>query len=300
MPRWKALPDELDPQLAELTNELRRLVDRGGLSVAALADCTGYSGTSWERCLGGRLLAPKGAVVALAEATGTDPVRLTTLWERAERAWSREEAHRDTTMDAIRVSRPRAASGAPGSPNGPGAPGESGRGGRKRRTPVLLAVAAGVALVTAVLLFLTGGADGGKRNGADDQKAPSPSASRAALPAGVAGGAGAKCAGAGCTGKDAESTGCSGGDLVTTVRTAGVGTTVLEVRYSEPCGAAWARITGGARGDRVTVTVGRVERSGDITAAGDTIAYTPMVAVRDAGEARACVTLASGATGCTR
>lgn len=126
MPRWKALPDELDPQLAEFTAQLRRLVDRSGLGIAALADRTGYSKTSWERYLNGRLLAPKGAVVALAEVTGTSPVHLTTLWELAERAWSRSEMRHDMTMEAIRISQARAALGEFGGPTataaaGPGA-----------------------------------------------------------------------------------------------------------------------------------------------------------------------------------
>ena len=56
MARWKALPDELDPQVREFASQLRRLVDRSGLSTAALSDRTGYSKTSWERYLNGRLL----------------------------------------------------------------------------------------------------------------------------------------------------------------------------------------------------------------------------------------------------
>ncbi|MFJ6543042.1 DUF2690 domain-containing protein [Streptomyces sp. NPDC091385] len=120
MPRWKPLPDELDPQIREFTGQLRRIVDQGGLSVAALADRTGYSRTSWERYLGGRLLAPLGAVVALAEATGTSPVHLTTMWELAERAWSRAESRQDRTMEAIRITQARAALGDAGV-GGPGA-----------------------------------------------------------------------------------------------------------------------------------------------------------------------------------
>lgn len=127
MPRWKALPEELDPQVREFASQLRRLVDRSGLSIAAVADRTGYSKTSWERFLNGRLLAPKGAIVALAEVTGTNPVHLTTMWELAERAWSRAEMRHDMTMEAIRISQARAALGESG-PNGPAAP--AGRGGR--------------------------------------------------------------------------------------------------------------------------------------------------------------------------
>ncbi|WP_434595375.1 DUF2690 domain-containing protein [Streptomyces sp. A5-4] len=111
MPRWKALPEELDPQVTEFTNQLRRLVDRSGLSIAAVADRTGYSKTSWERYLSGRLLAPKGAVVVLAEVTGTNAGHLTTMWELAERAWSRSEMRHDMTMEAIRISQARAALG---------------------------------------------------------------------------------------------------------------------------------------------------------------------------------------------
>ncbi|MER5179529.1 XRE family transcriptional regulator [Streptomyces sp. NPDC002896] len=111
MPRWRELPQELDPQVREFASQLRRLVDRSGLSIAAVADRTGYSKTSWERYLNGRLLAPKGAIVALAEVTGTNPIHLTTMWELAERAWSRSEMRHDMTMEAIRISQARAALG---------------------------------------------------------------------------------------------------------------------------------------------------------------------------------------------
>ncbi|MER8072720.1 XRE family transcriptional regulator [Streptomyces sp. NPDC094034] len=111
MPRWKALPDGLDPEVSEFTSQLRGLVDRSGLSIAALSDRTGYSKTSWERYLNGRLLAPKGAIVALAEVTGTHQGHLTTMWELAERAWSRSEMRHDMTMEAIRISQARSALG---------------------------------------------------------------------------------------------------------------------------------------------------------------------------------------------
>ncbi|MFI2616195.1 XRE family transcriptional regulator [Streptomyces sp. NPDC018584] len=138
MPRWKALPDELDPEVREFVGRLRALVDRSGLSIAAVSDRTGYSKTSWERYLNGRLLAPKGAVVALAEVTGTQPVHLITLWELAERAWSRSEMRHDMTMQAIRISQARAALGELGadaaagtaekSPLGAAAPGAAKKG----------------------------------------------------------------------------------------------------------------------------------------------------------------------------
>ncbi|MER6978262.1 DUF2690 domain-containing protein [Streptomyces carpinensis] len=374
MARWKSLPDELDPQVKEFAGQLRRLVDRSGLSVAALADRTGYSRTSWERYLNGRLLAPKGAVVALAEVTGTNPVHLATMWELAERAWSRAELRHDRTMEAIRIAQARAAVGefgaaAPGGevaggarPDGgkglrrsgsataaPGlpAPGTAGAAGvsptvppqptasdadardsasatssgsasrsgaagavppggappapgadtpgpygaRRRRLTMFLAGLAGVLVVIGAVFYLTGGDDGKKAVGARKPASPSVSATPE-LPPGV------KCEGAGCTGKDAEAMGCSGG-LVTTARSATVGTTVVEVRYSKTCGAAWGRITQAAQGDQVQVTVGTRKEADTVTKAGDTIAYTPMVAVKDAAQATACVTLASGRKGCT-
>ncbi|MEV5173414.1 DUF2690 domain-containing protein [Streptomyces flaveolus] len=568
MPRWKALPEDLDPQIRELTLRLRQLADRGGLSTATLADRTGYGRTSWEGYLGGRLLAPKGAVIALAEATDTDPGPLTTLWERAERSWNRAESDDDHTIQAINVTESRAAlgdlvrppreagrvptgatggarrpaggaagrtsvgaadrkggekgagprageggglaaalgiagatgvsptipaqptnsdadirdsapdgtgtggdsgtgsggdsgsgsgsgtgtgsvaarvsgrgaaagggsgagggreagaatggdgtgaasradsrtaagdddapvknswglagyrgpskasvrpgtrpgpsgpartpassapspdnpagpartpdvpAGAPGgsarfpdapggapgtsawprgltvgtpvaSPRSPGVPAEApttaltrtpglpgtapgapaGRGpGRwsahRQQVVMFLAGLVGVgALIAGVFLFTHRGGDGNPNAGATTS--PSPSArARTSPPPGV------KCAGAACTGKDAEAMGCSG-DLVSTAKTATVGTTTLEVRYSKACGTAWGRITSGAPGDTVRVTVGEVRQTGDITAVGDTIGYTPMIAVRDPAQARACATLASGETGCT-
>ncbi len=423
MPRWRALPDELDPQVREFASQLRRLVDRSGLSIAAVADRTGYSKTSWDRYLNGRLLAPKGAIVALAEVTGTNPVHLTTMWELAERAWSRSEMRHDMTMEAIRISQARAALGefgappasAPGSgkaqtgktarkggsvtatpgiagpagvsptvppqptapdsdvhegvskvgnswgmagyagpaqsgggggsaavssgsasvgagpesaqsgrpgripeasgssgssvaagsfgpsgsfgepPSAPraGSPGGGG-GGAKRRVLMFGAGVVGVLVVIAAVFLFTRPGGGDKKTGATHTSASPSISTNPDLPAGV------KCVGAGCTGKDAEAMGCTtDAGAVTTAKTATVGTTVVEVRYSKTCGAAWGRITAGVQGDSVQVSAGTVKEADSITATGDNIAYTPMVAVKDAGEAKACVTLASGQKGCT-
>ncbi|KJY42371.1 membrane protein, partial [Streptomyces sp. NRRL B-1568] len=116
MPRWRALPEELDPQVREFAEQLRRLVERSGLGIAAVADRTGYSKTSWERYLNGRLLPPRGAVEALAEAIGADMGHLVTLWELAERAWSRSELRHDVTLEAVRVAEAKAALGEYGPP----------------------------------------------------------------------------------------------------------------------------------------------------------------------------------------
>ncbi|MGA4850775.1 DUF2690 domain-containing protein [Streptomyces sp. G5(2025)] len=376
MPRWKALPDELDPEVREFADRLRALVDHSGLSVAAVSDRTGYSKTSWERYLNGRLLAPKGAVVALAEVTGTQPVHLITLWELAERAWSRSEMRHDMTMQAIRISQARAAlgelggdasggggggasSGAgagarPGSGSGSGAGGgkKAGRparngsagfggltgvagpagvsptvppqvssssygdasaspfegsaagpvraegspdGQRRRKVAMFLAGVVGALVVIAVAVFLPGFGDDGKSGGDAAESSVTPSGTgEAKLPDGV------ECRGADCAGKDPENMGC-GGELAKTASRATVGRTLIEVRYSKTCGAAWARITRASPGDEVTITgSGRgasAEQNGTVDE--DFDAYTPMVAVKAGGKAKACAVLASGETGCT-
>ncbi|MEV1044686.1 DUF2690 domain-containing protein [Streptomyces sp. NPDC049916] len=403
MPRWKALPEELDPQIREFTSQLRRLVDRGGLSVNAVADRTGYSKTSWERYLNGRLLAPRGAVVALAEATGTPQHHLITMWELAERAWSRAEMRHDMTMEAIRISQARAALGelgttgpdargrgrsarpgsdarvpaggadapprdtrsgeahpgdayaedpytkalhgqapyggdahgngphsngprgggasglldedtrqlivptqraaaphparntaagsagpASGSGTGPGpGSGTAGPGGR-RTWPMLVVGAVGALVVVVGAVLLAPGGDEPAKASPSPSATPSTAASE--LPVGV------ECNGADCAGQDPEAMGC-GGEFARTVASAVVGAGKLEVRYSEVCSAAWARLTEAAVGDTVRITAGEGAQDGEVM--GDTDAYTPMVAVRKADDAKACATLTSGTRGCT-
>lgn len=210
MARWKTLPEELDPEIGEFTRQMRRLVDEAGLSVAALADRTGYSRTSWERYLNGRLLAPEGAVVALAEVTGTSPVHLTTMGELAERAWSRAESRHDRAMDQTRITQARGGTGTTTVDAPPVAPPPAEPPAGRRRVLLFLAGAVAVLLVLGTLFLLTGRDGGG--GAPEAAKSPSPSATSAAdLPPGV------KCVGIGCAGKDAEAMGC-GGDLVTTAR----------------------------------------------------------------------------------
>ncbi|MEU0524048.1 XRE family transcriptional regulator [Streptomyces niveus] len=345
MPRWKALPEELDPQVREFATQLRRLVDKSGLSIAAVADRTGYSKTSWERYLNGRLLAPKGAIVALAEVTGTNPLHLTTMWELSERAWSRSEMRHDMTMEAIRITQARDALGEFGGDVGPGRSGGSRPGGRtatppgaaaggaggyaganrpptgapqgpppgfppsapsgqpvpsgqgggrgKRRTTIFVAALAVAALVLAGAFLLTDLGGGGEKKPVARTPSAKPTTSAPELPAGV------KCAGDDCTGEDPELMGC-GGEFAETATTATVGTAVVEVRYSETCGVAWARITQAAPGDTIEIAADQGEgkpQTGTVNA--DKDAYTPMVAVATASEAKACATLTTGVEGCT-
>ncbi|MFG2290041.1 helix-turn-helix domain-containing protein [Streptomyces sp. NPDC048595] len=363
MPRWKALPEELDPQVGEFTDRLRTLVDRSGLSVAAVADRTGFSKTSWERYLNGRLLPPQRAVIALAEATGTHPGHLTTMWELAERAWSRAEMRHDVTMEAIRVAQARAALDIEAQPAGPkppakaakalkaarsangvaaakgvqvaeppqtaprippvphqrssetpsasdfpewaqaaaapppappDAPAEGAETPPARRGRLLMGVvgAVGALLVAgAAFLLLNPGTGGAEKKAAPAASKPTPSA-RPVLPAGV------RCDGAACAGKDPEAMGCGGKRAVSPSRGM-AGGALVEVRYSAVCHAAWARISGAAPGDRVTIgeadrgLTARVERGG--------AAYTAMVEVPgDPAKVTACGTTVAGTKGCVQ
>ncbi|WP_181766097.1 helix-turn-helix domain-containing protein [Streptomyces albidus (ex Kaewkla and Franco 2022)] len=456
MPRWRPLPEELDPQIREFTSQLRRLVDRSGMSVASIADRTGYSKSSWERYLGGRLLPPRGAAHALAKVTDTDIRHIETMWELAERAWSRAEMRHDVTMEAIRVAqarealgefwdepakgrkrgrnkdkekgrdkgleksresdgaheaddvevnraeeqsasgslappsasalygggsaagstdagprpmddetavlrarplpgkgpdkvvrntqqlvdvaswgatprnsaaapagnRPPMTEGAPGGTSGvegrplavhpsgppkhpgayPGSPseahdaqdgqdgsGDKGRSSRGSRIAALLggAVAMSVLLGIGVLVF---GLPGTSEDSSAAPAPPPASRQQRDLPAGV------KCRGSDCTGKDPEKMGC-GGQNVKSSNSAFVGPSMVEVRYSEVCKAAWGRITGAAQGDGLKISAGGEVESDEVDSTND--AYTEMVAVGSATEARACATLVAGTTGCT-
>ncbi|MEV6940652.1 peptidoglycan-binding protein [Streptomyces sp. NPDC051172] len=91
MARWKAMPAGLDPAVVEFVAELRRLKDASGLSLRDLADGTGYSSSSWERYLGGRLLPPREAVESMATAVAADSARLLARYERARDAWRRDQ-----------------------------------------------------------------------------------------------------------------------------------------------------------------------------------------------------------------
>ncbi|WP_345982997.1 DUF2690 domain-containing protein [Streptomyces sp. DSS69] len=451
MPRWKALPEEIDPQIREFASQLRRLVDSSGLNVNAVADRTGFSMTSWEQYLNGRLLPPRRAVVALADVTGTPQHHLTIMWELAERAWSRAEMRHDLTIGAIHMSQAREAlsamdpaggdrSGSGGSaggrqsaagsagrgstatgtdgrgaedgygtglrgpdgqgpdgyglegygsdrhapdadrpggrgsdphgpdadrpyadrlaghgnapydshaydshsydsdpyssdPYGPGAHPPDGRavfvptqrgtvppvpqqrqggrrtesqrgGGASGRVPggpnkvaMLVVGAAGAVIVVVGALMLAPSGDEPAKASPPPTAAPTPTADPSTeapapeLPAGV------ECRGADCAGQNPDEMGC-GGDHARTVSTAQVGGSRVEVRYSEVCSAAWARLTEAAAGDTVTITGGAVAdaQNGQVTVSE---AYTPMVAVQKAADAKACATLTAGTKGCT-
>lgn len=332
--------------------------------------------------------------------TGTPQHHLTTMWELAERAWSRAEMRHDMTIEAIRITQAREALGAAdpagGGRTGPGrsaggrhsAAGSAGRGstatgtggghgpdgygpdadrqaghgsdaygsdphrtdphrtdphhpdgrapfvptqrgtvppvpqqrqggrradtqrggasgrstgGRGKAIKLAVGAAGAVIVVVGAVMLAPSGDEPAKATPppaaptatpttdpttapATDEPAPEP-------PAGV------ECQGADCAGQNPDEMGC-GGDHARTVSTAQVGAARVEVRFSEVCSAAWARLTEAGAGDTVTITGGGAAdaQNGAVTV---TEAYTPMVAVKKAADAKACATLTAGTKGCT-
>jgi transcriptional regulator with XRE-family HTH domain len=255
---------------------LRALRARTGLSLAALAERTEYSKSSWERYLNGKSLPPRGAVEALCRVTDEPAGRLLALWEIAESDWS---GRASVLAPAAGETRPR-----PQEPTPPAAEQPRDRGGRRIRLVLLLAtayvlLAGGVALV----FFLS--AD---RDAADDASRPAP------VPYSLV----PTCHGAACEGRDPLVMICGiGPDTLTTYRTA-TGAHV-ELRYSEKCGAGWARTWGTRIGDRVEVAADGPTHEVRVRTRDDTesYVYTGMTEAGPGSSVRACFRPASADDG---
>ncbi|MEU1200033.1 DUF2690 domain-containing protein [Streptomyces sp. NPDC005813] len=313
MADWKPLPDTLEPDLRALVEQLRRLKDRSGLSLAALAERTLHSKSSWERYLNGKSLPPRQAADALARMVGADPARLAALWELAARAWGRQGSpERRERPDPAAPPKPAMAPEHVASPQ-PAAAGPSSETpaetddarlpadtitGLPRRTlpdkPWTDWAARRWIVLAAAMVLVIGGATIALRTthpprSSDDTQRSS-----------TTGGSGRNrlditCFEQSCTGKDPKTEGC--GDPWTSALTKVHGVYV-ELRYSDSCKAAWARISWGGVGDiaRVVPTKGTTQQD---TVHYDTDVYSPMVAADTPSDAKACTILTSGAHGCT-
>ncbi|MFC9845763.1 DUF2690 domain-containing protein [Streptomyces sp. NPDC060223] len=253
-----------------LTAALRELRARTGLSLAALSERTAYSKSSWERYLNGKSLPPRQAVQDLCRVANEPDGRLSALWEIAESDWSGRAA---VLAPAADEPRPQ--------PQEPSRPAETGRPRRRRRrlTVVLASVYATLVGGVAMVLFLL-----------PDRDAPEDEPLAASAPSSLA----PQCQGAACEGRDPIRMVCGyAPDTLTTYRTA-TGAHV-ELRYSEKCGASWARVWGTRIGDRVELTAGgpthdvRIENRTDT----ETYVYTGMAAAHPGSTVRACFRPAS-------
>ncbi|MFB6791289.1 DUF2690 domain-containing protein [Streptomyces olivaceus] len=261
---------EATPEHSRLTTALRELRTRTGLSLAALAERTPYSKSSWERYLNGRTLPPRRAVQDLCRLAGEPEGRLLALWEIAESQWSGRAAEAPSTPPPSGPPSPepprKPAQDRPDHPDRPDRP------DRKRLMTVLTSVCA-VTLggVTAVVVMLS------DRQGASDPPPTAPSAP------------GPRCRGASCEGQDPIHMFCGAGpDTLTTERTS-TGARV-ELRYSPRCEASWARMWRTRTGDRLEIAAGGPTHRAEVEGQVDTesYVYTVMTAARPGTVVRAC------------
>lgn len=272
----RPLPEEC----VRLAEGLRELRSRTGLSLAALAELTPYSKSSWERYLNGKKLPPRHAVDALCRLADEPAGRLLALWELAEQGWSGRAA-----VPAGAAAREAVVEGRADEPG----PGRRGRApGRSRRTVALSGAAAVVVAVAAVQLFLTAkGSEPGSRAAGRTATAPS-------YPQSYAPG----CTGDECDGRDPNEMGCGAQDLVDTLTTRrAAGGQRLDIRYSARCGAVWVRAVKLRLGDRAELSLPGTETKQVMAASRrDTEVYlsTAMTATKDPHQAQACLKPAAG------
>ncbi|MFC8518887.1 helix-turn-helix domain-containing protein [Streptomyces sp. NPDC057257] len=251
------------PESARLAAALRELKDRTGLSLAGLAAKTAFSKSSWERYLNGRTLPPRVAVAELCRLAGEPEGRCLALWEIAESEWSGRGS-------GAAVGTPSVAATATQSPPPP-EPGPTGR-----RTHTLVAVLAAVCAVAfggvAVALLLLP-----RHHHTADARSASPSA------------VGPRCRGAACEGRSPVEMYCGAAPDTLARRRMATGAW-MEVRYSEVCGASWARTWGTRVGDRIEVSAGGAVRGARIRNGTDADAfiYTRMVVTGPGAVVRAC------------
>jgi transcriptional regulator with XRE-family HTH domain len=203
MGQWEPLADHIPLDVRRLATQLRRMKDRSGLTVPALAARTGQSAETWSLALAGLRLPPLDAVEALAQASGADYDRTGALYALAERA---QAGHGDRGRGKP-VPDPD-----PLDPLGP----QEGLPGHRRRL-LMLAITGLLAAVALVGVMVTAGPSTGRAParrdggpvGSTDSGLSSGRASRTAMP-GTAGPSGRSAGGTDGTPRDAASVAGSG------------------------------------------------------------------------------------------
>ncbi|MFE7340051.1 helix-turn-helix domain-containing protein [Streptomyces griseus] len=273
----------MTPEHARLVAALRELRAGAGLSLAALAERTAYSKSSWERYLNGKALPPRQAVQELCRLADQPQGRLLALWEIAESRWSGRSVAtpQPAPSSSTDSSTDSSAEGPPPQPvEAATTEGPRRRLGRSRLLVVLAsAYSVIVGGVAVVLLFLLPDSEASRAE-------PSPSS----VPFSFA----PLCHGAACEGRDPMRLICGiGPDTLATHRTA-TGAHV-ELRHSKKCGASWVRTWGTEIGDQVDVTADGPTHSVRIENAEDaaTFVYTGMTEATVGGTVRACFRPAS-------
>ncbi|NEB38927.1 XRE family transcriptional regulator [Streptomyces sp. SID14515] len=246
MARWLPLAAELGSERRRLTERLRLLKDRTGLSLAALAAKTPYSVSSWHRYLNATTLPPWAAVEALGKLGGADRqglARLRVLWESAAEA---AEATRKREPDPAdqpsarreppEQHRERKTQGVRGQPSPqPSRP-------SSRRRVRLRSLAAGLA----VLLLLA-------LSKSSETTPEAPSWPWPARPAGTdTADRGARCRGPACEGRDPVRSGCARDERV--LGRLDRDAQRLELKHSPYCGTVWGELSPVRSSDRLSVS----------------------------------------------
>lgn len=237
---------------ARLIAEMRQLRDRSGLSLAKLANESGYSKSAWQRYLSGKVLPPWPAVRALCLLTDASEQRLRVLWDLADYAWSGRAVVAAITSPAATEAPAGAEADA-----GPLQPEV-----RNRRT--WIAWVLGFAVL------------GGAATAAIAMR-PERTLSAANVDFRVG------CTGRACDGQDPQNTFCGvePQTLFEQVTSQGAG---IEVRYNPLCKAVWARTWNTRLDETLTIEDGgsdsqtvHISRAGDL----DQFVYTPLLGLSD-------------------
>ncbi|MEV6535113.1 DUF2690 domain-containing protein [Streptomyces sp. NPDC051639] len=297
------------PPGARLAAVLKELKRRTGLSLAQLANATTFSKSSWERYLNGKSLPPRSAVKELCRLAGEPADHSLALLDiaRTDRTdHADHDAHADHADQAEDSGTTR---GAPAARQRTGtradtptsalatAPPDTGRSetvpsdaghirtgpAGYRRATVLTALASVCAVVLGTLVLIHLPSPQRK------QASPSPAAPPAT---------GALCRHTACGNKDPLTMKCAADPLTLAEHETATGAWI-QIRYSQECGASWARMWGASVDDRVEIRTGGRDgtfRGARVTSRGeaDTYVHTPMSVVSPGTSVQACFSPAAG------
>jgi len=238
-------PGPPSPPGARLAAVLRQLRQRTGLSLAQLANATTYSKSSWERYLNGKTLPPRSAVrelCRLADEPADHPLALLDI-ARTDRA--PDSADGETATAVVARARTLPLASGPGEtvpgetvPSGIGHPGTLTTGHGRANIVAALLSACAVVLGALVLTHLP--------STHHEETAPPPTPSPVT---------GALCRHTACQDRDPISMRCGAEPLTLAEHETASGAWV-QIRYSQECGASWARMWGAVVKDRVELRVG--------------------------------------------
>ncbi|WP_406154945.1 XRE family transcriptional regulator [Streptomyces sp. NBC_00882] len=284
-------PSPPGARLAVVLQQLRR---RTGLSLAQLANATTYSKSSWERYLNGKSLPPRSAVKELCRLAGEPADHPLALLDIA-----RTDRAEDTGSTRAMPVRQRATgtdTPTPGSttvpPDTDTATGETTLSDAddtctsltgRRHVNVVTALVSTCAVVLGALVLT---------------HLPSPHREEAPPSSAPSAATGVLCRHTACQNKDPIAMRCGAEPLTLAEHETATGA-FIQIRYSQECGASWARMWGAAVKDRVEMRVGG--RHGSLHSAqvttrkeADTYVHTLMSVVSPGTPVQACFSPAAG------